>query len=675
MPQHAKCRSRAAAILSLLFFIALPCRAVIRTIDAPPLDPGPFPVACSDVAYDAAKVAQIGGTPSDYWEGNPVNGVSHYFTEVLAEPNDTITINPVAPNDPSFYPQTANRPVPFVVIVCYPTSVDNTRPDYPLPELLFVPKMQRADDKPIFPPLQLRPIKPGEEDPNLLPLLVLSHGLAGSPLNGNSLEVMSRLASYGYMVAAPFHADARFANIDISNISDLVYVIYHFDQFAEMEALRPVALKATVDAVLAHPDFGPRVNPNRIGGFGASMGGASMIWLLGAEVTSGFFNQHSHPAVQDPRLRAAVGYVPFAGENFLPAFGQDNATAHNVNKPFLAICGTADTVAPIARVEQALSQFQNSNYLVARTGIPHGYNSSYADDVFGWVIPFLDAFVRGDSAARTSFLEQKDIAGGLDDNVVMDTTLPLANYSDSWWNPNESGWGITITDHGSNAFVQWYTYDTSGHNQKYVISGGTFTPDKCQFTGAITHVTGPSWTLPVFDPAVVARTPAGTGTIDFCPVGLPAGTIVFYYTADGVSGSKQATRLVFGNDAPHYGGTANTGGPDYTDLWWNPAESGWGVSVTQHGNNLFFRIFVYDPDPRPLLFRISGGTFNSPASFTGNLQLTTGPYFGSVPFDSTQVVRTSAGTATLAFTDANNGVLAYTVNGVTVTKAITRLSF
>ena len=73
-------------------------------------------------------------------------------------------------------------------------------------------------------------------------------------------------------------------------------------------------------------------------------------------------------------------------------------------------------------------------------------------------------------------------------------TAAAANYSDSWWKANESGWGLTITDHGTNLFVQWYTYDQTGHNQKYVISGGTFSNGKCLFSGTITHVTGPSWT-------------------------------------------------------------------------------------------------------------------------------------------------------------------------------------
>lgn len=249
------------------------------------------------------------------------------------------------------------------------------------------------------------------------------------------------------------------------------------------------------------------------------------------------------------------------------------------------------------------------------------------------------------------------------------------NYSDSWWNADESGWGITITDHDANAFVQWYAYDQSGRNQKYVISGGTFANGKCQFSGTLQHVTGPSWTLSAFDPAQVSRTTAGFASIDFCPSDVALGTIVFNYTADGVTGSKQLTRLPFGDDVSHWNGATNKGAVDFTDLWWNPAESGWGVAITQHGNNAFVRIFVYDVDSRPLLFVVPGVTFTSPTNFTGALQLTTGPWFGQSPFDPAQVTRTTAGSATLTFSDANNGVLSYTVNGITKTKSITRLAF
>ncbi|HLP96948.1 MAG TPA: hypothetical protein VK149_00745 [Sideroxyarcus sp.] len=405
-----------AALVGMACF-ATAHAAPLRTVINPPLAIGPFPVACSDVAYDINKVNLIGGTPVDFWEGNPLNGLPRYFTDVLLEPQDTIRIDPLVPADPAFYGQTWGRPLPFVVLVCYPTDAANMRPDYPLPSMAVVPKMQRAGEKPIFPPLL--PLVPGQPDPNLLPLLLFSHGLAGSPLADSSLEVMRWLASFGYIVAAPFHGDARFSLVHAGNIGD---VLRNFNQLVEMEALRPLALKATLDALLVHPDFGPRIDPARIGGFGASMGGASMTWLLGAYVTDGFRSQNAHPTVTDPRLKAAVGYVPYAGKNFSPAFGANNATAANVNTPYLAICGTADTVAPVARMQQAMNLFQNSHYMVMLTGVPHGYASSYAGDVFGWAIPFLDAYVKGDAAALANFLQQQSILGGLDDNVVIDFT-------------------------------------------------------------------------------------------------------------------------------------------------------------------------------------------------------------------------------------------------------------
>ena len=51
---------------------------------------------------------------------------------------------------------------------------------------------------------------------------------------------------------------------------------------------------------------------------------------------------------------------------------------------------------------------------------------------------------------------------------------------------------------------------------------------------------------------------------------------------------------------------------------------------------------------------------------------TTGPRFQAVPFDSAAVVGTNVGTATLTFTDGNTASFAYTVNGISQTKAISR---
>ena len=98
-----------------------------------------------------------------------------------------------------------------------------------------------------------------------------------------------------------------------------------------------------------------------------------------------------------------------------------------------------------------------------------------------------------------------------------------------------------------------------------------------------------------------------------------------------------------------------------------------GVSVTHHGNSVYFRIFVYDTGGHPLPFVVSVAPASSATSFAGVVQTTTGPWFGRNSFDPNQVERTTVGTASLAIGDANNGMPSYAVNGAAIMKSITRM--
>ena len=51
---------------------------------------------------------------------------------------------------------------------------------------------------------------------------------------------------------------------------------------------------------------------------------------------------------------------------------------------------------------------------------------------------------------------------------------------------------------------------------------------------------------------------------------------------------------------------------------------------------------------------------------------TSGPAASEATFDQSRVKKTRVGTATLTFSDASNATFAYTVNGVSGTKSITR---
>ena len=243
------------------------------------------------------------------------------------------------------------------------------------------------------------------------------------------------------------------------------------------------------------------------------------------------------------------------------------------------------------------------------------------------------------------------------------------NYSDIWWNPAESGWGLTIADHGSQLFAVWYTYDVNGKPTWFTIPGGTFSNGKRNFSGDIYQTTGPAYSQP-FVASQVTATKVGTASLDFAPAGQAAGKASFSYSIGAVSQTKVIERQPFGNAPPNWGN-------DVTDIWWNEAESGWGLTLAQHGNNVFGVWFTYGLDGKPLWVTLPGVTFTAASAFNGSLYSVTGPYYGTVPFNSAAVVATPAGNASLSFNAPNggSGTFASTLNGFNQTKTITRQPF
>ena len=133
-----------------------------------------------------------------------------------------------------------------------------------------------------------------------------------------------------------------------------------------------------------------------------------------------------------------------------------------------------------------------------------------------------------------------------------------------------------------------------------------------------------------------------------------------------------AAALAGGAHAAPEGVPLKTGAStDYTDLWWNPGQSGWGLQMVHTGSFLFVTIYVYGPDGKPTWF---GGGLNSNggSTYSGKLYVTTGPYFGAATFNPGSVVVREAGTMTFDAATADTGLLTYSVDDVAVTKSIRR---
>jgi cytochrome c553 len=114
---------------------------------------------------------------------------------------------------------------------------------------------------------------------------------------------------------------------------------------------------------------------------------------------------------------------------------------------------------------------------------------------------------------------------------------------------------------------------------------------------------------------------------------------------------------------------------DYSDLWYNASESGWGLNLVQHApsNNVFGVIYTYEAPNRPVWYVMPGGTWTTSSIFTGSIYHVTGSPANVASFKLGDV--TQVGSATLAFTDSNHATFTYTVNGAQVTKSVQRQPF
>ena len=246
----------------------------------------------------------------------------------------------------------------------------------------------------------------------------------------------------------------------------------------------------------------------------------------------------------------------------------------------------------------------------------------------------------------------------------------VTNYQGMWWVPSESGWGINFAHQGDILFASWFIYDANG-KPSWVSMTATQQSDG-SFAGPIDQTSGPAFSAVPYDPAHVTHNVVGTGRVTFSDATF--GT--FAYTLNGSSQLEPLERFVFA--APMSvcmfdGAVAAVQTVNYEGMWWVPAESGWGINFAHQGDIIFASLFIYDESGKP--FWVSATLVKTAAGvYTGALDWTTGPPFNG-PYRPSLVTHTTVGTATVSFTDRDNGTFAYTLNGVSRTKALTRFIF
>ncbi len=240
----------------------------------------------------------------------------------------------------------------------------------------------------------------------------------------------------------------------------------------------------------------------------------------------------------------------------------------------------------------------------------------------------------------------RGVDGALESLAISDSPVVLGTAT--WWNPAESGWGVSISQHGDGqAVAVWYYYDASGKARWAIVPGGTWT-DPHTFTGTLYTTRWPGFNAGQGNAASLSVVPAGVATFRFAD-GNTAD--VSFVLNDGTRSDKHILRQAYAS-VPAVNET------DFSDLWWNPNESGWGIVMQQRGGTIFTTMFLYDASGDPTWLVAPNATYTQAGfydstgfvtndSYSSDLDATTGPPYTAATFDPSKVTATKVGVFSL----------------------------
>jgi hypothetical protein len=239
------------------------------------------------------------------------------------------------------------------------------------------------------------------------------------------------------------------------------------------------------------------------------------------------------------------------------------------------------------------------------------------------------------------------------------------NATGLWWRPDEDGRGTWVSHQGNTMFAVDYSYDATGMARWRTLIG--FKSPDGTFTGNVYSTKGPSFQA-TFDSHGVAASLVGTGWI-----ALDDADHLRVNFADTIP--RALVRQQFGPlPACAFGQVSDlTTVTNYTDLWWNPNESGWGINLAHQGDTIFAAWYTYAVDGTPMWLVVTA-VKTGPGIYEGDLYHTTGPLGPTLQAKA-------VGAATFTFTNGNSATFASSVqldgmaSPVTQVKAISRQVF
>ena len=160
--------------------------------------------------------------------------------------------------------------------------------------------------------------------------------------------------------------------------------------------------------------------------------------------------------------------------------------------------------------------------------------------------------------------------------------------------------------------------------------------------------------------------------LDWALGAFPAGDYQVEVVRRTTNGATTSIASSSFNVAPRSGNVPRT---DYSDLYYNPSESGWGLNIQQHpSDKIFATWFVYGLDNKPTWYVLPDGQWSSDHEYSGTLYRTVGSYYAD-PWNPNAKFVIPVGSMKLTFTKYNAVLINYTIDNTSGVKAAVRQGF
>jgi hypothetical protein len=248
--------------------------------------------------------------------------------------------------------------------------------------------------------------------------------------------------------------------------------------------------------------------------------------------------------------------------------------------------------------------------------------------------------------------------------------LQKSHLTGQWWTPGQGGWGLSIAQQGSVLVPIWYTYDLAGRPTWLLGSGLSLQTDG-SYTGPLFRSTGTPFAL--MNQTASLLTTTQVGTLQLKPDGSE---LIMSYQLDGRSGTHRLQQLLPAPNPtclPVLGSRAQA--RNATDVWWNPLESGWGLQMSEFGDQLFVTWYTYGNNGEPMwlvaqLPRVQGNRFEGEL-----LRPNSGTPYTNINGPATSFPVPTVGSLRVEFNSGDSAQFRYTLDGITRERTIRRFEF